>query len=243
MGGGFTLINITASIMMAFLVQSCGSSVSGEVRDAESERPIANARVDLVNVGWGKRSGQLVWDAEKRASSISDENGRFAFNATGGGSLRVVAPGGAPAEARLCARSPTIVRVGGPYPELRANRRLLFNLNGTASKATGKLHPLDGSANELGLRSSGSAFTDGLGFHVEADGGVRFIEGTGAIPPAPPPPYERVVELDLGADCGWLFVRFGEKMVAVIEVAPLSWEQDPGQAKRYVMLYTPLPSN
>ena len=243
MRGAVSLLKYSAPILMAVLLQACGPTVSGEVRDAGSEQPIPQARVDLIDVGWGQRDGQLVWDAEKRASSTSGADGRFAFNETGGGSLRVAAPGGARVEARLCSRSPTIVRVGGPYPDLRADRRLIFNPDGAAASATDKSHPLDGSADDLGLRGSGSAFKDGRGLRIEADGGVQFVEGTGAIPPPPPLPYDRVIELDLGAACGWLFVHHGEKTVAVIEVAPLGWEQDPGQPRRYVMLYTPLPPN
>ena len=243
MRGAFAHFKNTVPLVMASVLQACGPTVSGEVRDAASERPIAQARVDLIDVGWGQRDGQLVWDAEKRASSTSGADGRFAFDESGGGSLRVAAPGGARVEARLCPRSPTIVRVGGPYPELRADRRLIFDPSGAAASAADKSNPLDTSASYLGLRGSGSAFGDGRVLRIEADGGVRFIAGTGAIPPPPPLPYDRVIELDLGAACGWLFVYHGEKTVAVIEVAPLGWEQDPGQPRRYVMLYTPLPPN
>ena len=241
MRGAITLIKNPSLLVVALLMPACGPTVSGEIRDAASERPISRARVDLIDVGWGQRGGHLVWDAEQRATSMSDERGRFVFSQAGGGRLRVVTAGGVRAEARICSRSPTIVRVGGPYPELRADRRLLFTPMGTRSRSANRPQPMNGSADDLGLRGSGSAFNDGATLRIEAAGGVRFVAGTGAIPRAPPPPYERVIELDLDSDCGWLFVRLGEKTVAVIEVAPLSWEQDPGQPKRYVLLYTPLP--
>ena len=241
MRGAFAHLKNSVPLVMAFVLQACGPTVSGEVRDAESERPIAQAQVDLIDVGWGQRNGQLVWDAEKRASSTSGADGRFAFNKSGGISLRVAAPGGARVEARLCPRSPTIVRVGGPYPELRANRRLIFDPNGAGASAAEKPHPPDKSANDLGLRGSGSAFKDGRVLRIEADGGVRFIAGTGAIPPPPPLPYDSTIELDLGADCGWLFIYLGERAAAVIEIALLVSEQNPGQPWRYVMFYTPLP--
>lgn len=243
MRAAFALIKNIVPLVMASVLQACGPTVSGEVRDAASEQPIAQARIDLVDVGWGQRDRQLVWDAEKRATSTSGADGRFAFDKTGGVSLRVMAPGGTRVEARLCPRSPTIVRVGGPYPDLRADRRLIFDPNGAAASAADKSQPLDTSADDLGLRGSGSAFNDGRALRIEADGGVEFVAGTGAIPPPPPLPYHRAIELDLGADCGWLFVHSGEKPVAVIEVALLGSEQNPGQPRRYVMLYTPLPLN
>ena len=241
MRGAFAHIKNSVPLVMASVLQACGPTVSGEVRDAASERPIAQARVDLVSFGWGQRDGQLVWDAEKRATSISGADGRFAFDKTGGVSLRVMVPGSARVETRLCSKSPNIVRVGGSYPNLRADRRLIFDPNGAAASAADKSQPLDTSADDLGLRGSGSAFNDGRVLRIEADGGVKFVAGTGAIPPPPPLPYNRAIELDLSADCGWLFIHSGEKAVAVIEVALLGSEYNPGQPPRYVMSYTPLP--
>lgn len=208
----------------ALVVGGCGQHVSGVVQEAASGRPVANAVVELSNTGWGLRNGQLVWDAEKVSSTTTDERGRFAFDADGGINLRVRATHHAPVATSLCARSPMIVRIGGPYAGLRTDRRLLPDSDGA-----------------LGLTVSPGPGDNEYRLRVEAKGGVRFVEGTGAIPPPPPLPYAGAVELDLRSDCGWLFVSDGASPIAVIQAGALGWEQDPGGARRWVMLYTPLP--
>jgi hypothetical protein len=226
---------------VAILAGGCAPGVSGDVKDATTGRTIAGAEVELFNSGWGFRDGQLVWDAEKISRTTTDAQGRFQFDRSGGTGLRVAAPGYAKlVAASLCSRSPMTVYVGGPYAELRADRRLLFGRNGrgAAGMKTGYRH--EATADELGLRLSGTAFTDGYALRVESKGGVRLVRGSGAIPVPPPLPYDHIVDLDLAADCGWLFVSDGVSPFAVIQIAPLGWEQEPGQPRRWVMSYTPL---
>lgn len=218
----------------ALLLAGCGQHVSGIVRDAATDRPLAGAVIELRNTGWGFREGQLVWDAEKISRVTTGADGRFEFDEDGGVNLRVRALRSKPVDASLCPRSPMVVRVGGPYPDLRADRRLLL---GTAARSE---DPRAATAKSLGLTASGSALGDGFGLRMEAEGGIHFVEGTGAIPPPPPLPYGRVVDLDLRYACGWMFVSDGASAIAVIQVGGIAWEQDPGGARRWVMLYTPL---
>lgn len=235
--------SIGVPIAAAFLVCGCAPRVSGIVQDAASGRAIAGAAVELGNTGWGVRDGQVVWDAENNARTTTDADGRFQFDESGGVRLRVAAPGHAEVVASLCPRSPMTVRVGGPYPELRADRRLLFGGNGQAADQSGGGSTQASTGDDLGLGVSGTAFTGGSGLRMEARGGIRLVRGTGTVPAPPPLPYDRVVDLDLNSDCGWLFVSDGAAPVAVIQVGPLGWEEDPGQPRRWVMLYTPLPAD
>lgn len=226
---------------VAILVGGCAPGVSGVVKDAATGRTIADAEVELFNSGWGFRDGQLVWDAEKISRTTTDAQGRFQFGRSGGVGLRVTAPGFAQlVAASLCSRSPMTVYIGGPYPELRVDWRLIFGRDGRGAVDMKTGYKRETTTDELGLRLSGTAFTDGYALRVQSTGGVRLVRGTGAIPVPPPLPYDRVVDLDLAADCGWLFVSDGTSPIAVIGVAPLGWEQNPGQPRYWVMRYTPL---
>jgi hypothetical protein len=226
---------------VAILAGGCAPGVSGVVKDATTGRTIAGAEVELFNSGWGFRDGQLVWDAEKMSRTTTNAQGRFEFDRSSGIGFRVTAPGYAKVDGGPCPSSSTIY-VGGPYPGLRVDWRLLFGRDGrgSARMKTGFRH--EATADELGLRLSGTAFTDGYALRVESKGGVRLVRGSGAIPVPPPLPYDHMVDVDVAADCGWLFVSDGTSPIAVIAVAPLGWEQEPGQSRRWVMLYTPLPA-
>jgi hypothetical protein len=219
------------------LAGGCTGGVSGVVQDAGTSRPVAGATIELSNNGWGFRNGQLVWDAETISRAVTDPEGRFAFAADGGAGLRVSAPHQAIVRTSLCSRSPMIVRIGGPYPDLRADKRLFLD-PGLQSESDGAAQPA--SAQGLGLGVSASP-SDESRLRIEAKGGIAFIEGTGVIPAPPPLPYGRAVNLDLGSACGWLFVSDGAAPIAVIQVGGMGWEQEPGGPRRRVMLYTPLP--
>lgn len=224
------------------LATSCTPHVSGIVQDALTGRPVANARIELLDRGWGSSGGQLVWDADKISRTATDASGRFQFSQDGGTAFRVSALGYEPIETSLCGRSPMIVHIGGPHGELRADKRIFV---GPDVPTTGIAEPgsVEAVAEEdLGIRVTGSALDEGTGLRVVAEGGIRFVEGTGAIPAAPPPPYDKVISLDVASDCGWLFVRTDANRVAVIQIRPIGWEQKPGGARKWVMFYTLLPS-
>ena len=209
------------------------------MRDASTGQPIANATLQASNVRWGMRDGQLVWDKEKIATVTTGEDGAFRFDVDGGMNLRVRAIGYPDVETSFCPRD-TIVLIGGPDPQLKADRRLVF------------AHALDASdedrarppalPRDLGITAAGPAFGQGSTLRVEAQGGVKFVSGTGVIPPAPPLPYPRSVEIDFSRDCGWLFVSDGRSPVAVIEVRSPDGRQDPGGPWVWSMQYTPLPT-
>jgi len=227
-------------LILAIALGGCGKPMSGLVLDAATDKPLAAAIVDLQSVGWGNRQGRLVWDAGKSSQTKTDAGGRFDFTEGGGVSLNVHAPGYPKVSTNLCSRSPMIVRVGGPYSDLRADRRLIFDMAASPAK-TSDLAPPEATGADLGLRIPDANFDDLTRLQVEAKGGVRFIAGTGVIPSPPRLPYDQKVTLDPVADCGWLFVSDGTRPLAVIQVAPIGWEQAPGGPRRLVMLYTPLP--
>ena len=227
-----------ATVAAALLLAGgCTGQVSGVVQDAATARPVPGATIELNNNGWGFRDGQLVWDAEKISRATTDAQGRFSFVADGGVSLRISAPHRADIRTSLCPRSPMIVRIGGPYPDLRADKRLFLDPGPPTGDSGG---PQSASAEDLGL-SAPATTPDEFGLRIGAKGGIRYVEGTGTIPAPPPPPYDNVVNLDLKSACGWLFVSDGASPIAVIQVGGMAWEQEPGGPRRRVMLYTPLP--
>jgi hypothetical protein len=127
-----------------------------------------------------------------------------------------------------------LVRMGGPYPERKADRRLYLD---PAARSTLSRHTA--RAEDLGL-SVAPAAGDDSALRIRAKGGARFVEGTGSIPPAPPLPYDPVIDLNLRSACGWLFVSNGYAPIAVIRVDGMAWEQEPGGPRRRVMLYAPI---
>jgi hypothetical protein len=214
------------------------SGAGGTVRDAATGKPIANATLQASNYGWGRRNGQLVWDKEKVSAATSGPDGAFRFEVDGGTNLRVRASGYPEVLTSFCP-SDTLVLLGGPWPRLAANRRLIF-ADALDPGDAERTHP-PALARDLGLTASGPAPGDATELRIEARGGIRFVPGTGAIPPPPPLPYPHAVELDFRRDCGWLFVGDGQAAVAVIEARPPGARQKPGQPWSWVMLYAPLP--
>ena len=220
---------------LAALLGGCGS-IAGEVRDAATGKPVAGAVVKVSTTGWGRRDGQLVWDAETVHEARTGRDGHFRFSGIdGGGRLQVQSAVGQFDHGSLCPRS-QLVWVGGPNAELQTNRRLVF---------ADALEPDD----EDRTAPPALAGTLGLSGHFADDNsrgritgkGVSFVRGTGAIPPAPPLPYAQAVDVDFGADCGWIFVSDGVKPVAVIEARSPSGRQNPGEEWRWSMLFAMLP--
>lgn len=227
----------TCGIAALLLAGGCTEQVTGVVQDSGTGRPVPGATVELSRSGWGFPDGQLVWDAEKISHATTDAQGRFSFAAAGGVRLRVSAPRKASVRTSLCPRSPMIVRIDGPYPDMRADKRLFLDPGPPAGDGSGAQ---PASAEDLGL-SAPATSPDEFELRIDAKGGIRFIEGTGTIPAPPPLPYEHAVNLDLGSACGWLFVSDGASPIAVIQVGGMAWEQGPGGPRRRVMFYTPLP--
>lgn len=228
-------------IIIAVLAGGCAPGVSGFVRDAATERPVGGAIVELRDSGWGFRQNQLVWDAEKILRVTTDGIGRFEFKADQGQSLRVFAPHRPDVNASLCARSPMIVRIGGPFAGLTPDRRVIFEQERSFVSKRGLTSPYLAMVGDVELRASGGAFADEDDLRIESYGGVRFVEGTGTIPRPPAMPYDHSVELDLRSNCGWLFVSNGTAVFAVIWVGPLGLEEDRGSPRKWVLLYSALP--
>jgi hypothetical protein len=228
-----------APALAAALALAGCSRAAGTVRDAATGRPIAGATLQASNYGWGRRDGQLVWDQEKVSTTTSGKDGAFRFDVDGGTNLRVRAAGYPEIRTSFCSRD-TLVLLGGPYPGLEPNRRLVF-ADALGPGDADRARP-PALARDLGLTASGPAFGDGSALRLEATGGIRFVPGTGAVPPPPPLPYPPTVELDFGRDCGWLFVGDGRAAVAVIEARPPGGRQEPGGPWTWTMLYAPLPA-
>lgn len=134
-----------------------------------------------------------------------------------------------------------IIRVGGPYADIRVNQRLIFQQMSSAAANADHHSSYLAIVRDVAIQASGGAFADEDDLRIKTDGGVRFVPGTGTIPRAPPPPYDPSVKLDLSSNCGWLFVSNGSAPIAVIRVEHIAWEQNPSRARQWVMLYSPLP--
>ena len=232
-------VGLSAILLLAVLEAGCTRSATGIVRDANTGRPIANALLQTSNSVWGFRGGQPVWDNQSIATAQSGADGRFRFDVAGGTGLSVTAPGYPPVHTSFCPRE-TPVLMGGPYPQLLTDRRLII-AGELIAQDKDNLHP-PALASELGVRVSGSIFDKGSGLRVEGPG-VRFVPGTGAIPAAPPLPYPRSAEADLRRECGWFFITDGLRPVAVIEGRHPSGMQVPGGPWRWFLMYTRLPDS
>lgn len=226
---------LQVSILMA--LGGC-TGAAGVVRDASTGEPVAGAVLQTSNSVWGFRDGQLVWDKSKISVTTSGPDGAFQFEVGGGTGLRVKASGYPPLDTSFCPHD-TLVLLGGPYPGLSPNRRLVF-ADSLGPSDQDRVNP-PALAGDLKLRAAGPAFGDGSRLRIEAEGGVNFVPGTGAIPPAPPLPYPRSVEVDFSKDCGWLFVSDGNTVVAVLEARSPSGRRDPGQPWVWSLQFTPLP--
>lgn len=217
--------------LIALALAACGS-FHGEVHDGMTGRPVAGVTVSVSNTVWGIRDGQLVWDKEEVTTARTDERGRFVLPVAGGGGLRVDAPGYPPfGQGSLCPRSPMLVRIGGPYPDLKTDTRLVFDLDGRPVESS-----RDFDADRLGLKLESNS-PEGSRFQLSSRDGVQFVAGRGTIPLAPPLPYPKTIELETARDCGWIFVAQKGKAAAVIAADPPGLQQDPGQSPVRVMLF------
>ena len=227
---------MASTLVLAFLAQGCGSGLSGEVRDAISERPVANARVEVTTVGWGRREGDLVWDKSFTHAASTDARGRFKLDISAGGNLRVSASGYRMVESPVCSRSPMTVRVGGPFDGADLGRQLRTGIGPDGAQVgwrfggpgqSVRLAEADLAAERMPTAAIGTA-------RLRAPLGMVFVPGTGN-PPAPPANgYVQTLDVDL-LDCGWLFVRAPSSGLAAVRIGSFVLDE-PLEGGRFLML-------
>ena len=215
------------AFLAAALLGGCGS-IEGQVRDGGTKLPVVGAIVRVSTIGWGRRDGQLVWDAETVHEARTDQNGRFIFKGIdGGGRLQVQSAAGRFDHGVLCPRSPMLVWVGGPNSAVRTDRPLIIG----GEKARASFDDRRAmSTEQLGIRLSGGEPDKALGtLRSESAGGVAFIEGTGSVPEWPArSAFRTSAEMDMGRQCGWFFV-YTPLGRGVIDARHPGWTQNPGE--------------
>lgn len=223
------------AFLAAALLGACGS-IEGEVRDGATGQPVAGAIVRVSTTGWGRRDGQLVWDAETVHEARTDRNGRFLFEGIdGGGRLQVQSAAGKFDHGALCPTSPMLVWVGGPISAVRTDRPLI--IGGEKARASFEDRRAM-STDQLGVRLSGGEPGNASGsLRLESPAGVAFIAGTGSVPEWPEPAaFRPSAEMDMGRQCGWFFVNTPHGR-AVIDARPPGWTQNPGEEGFGVALF------
>lgn len=224
---------------LALGVAACSPAIRGEVRDATSNRPVANAEVEVTTRGWGSRDGGLVWDKDYAYQALSGPEGKFIVKgANGGHRLAVRAAGYRPVQTSLCSRSPMTVYVGGPWNGGDAVKLLSigtdaagarvgwrFGGNGAAvPEADADLVVLAGAEDGPSVQS------------LRAPYGMAFRPGTGNPPRAPQSGYTTERELDL-LDCGWLFVRTRDDGTFPVRVGSFGREEPLGGGRFLTLDY------
>lgn len=231
-------MRLTAAVLA--LLAGCSPAIEGTVLDAATDRPIADARVEIANSGWGVRNGQLVWDKEYRHAARSGADGQFLIKGVDGGHrLAVQADRYSPLETSLCSRSPMTVRVGGPFDGMDLARQLRIEvIDGGGSQGWQfEEHAAAQSADaDLSLVSHREKGTVTL----RAPSGIRFVSGTGNPPAPPQSAYVKELELDL-LQCGWLFVRF-EGGLAAVSTGSIATEELPEGGRSLLMSYGVAPA-
>lgn len=225
----------TMAMGAALLLAACGS-IEGIVRDAATGQPVPGATVALTYSN--DPSGFFFGNKIERTATGAD--GRFAIGQDGGLSLTVSLPDGRRESTVLCPRSPMTVYIGGLYPHVKLNRPLVPVASGQPS--AGDLPgPGRMEAGALGLSVRRPHDEQGRALAIEAEGGVAFVSGTGAIPPAPPLPYPKAVSLDFRKDCGWIFVEHQGRVAAVIEARPPLLLSLPNGYREMTLMFAELP--
>ncbi|WP_309662815.1 carboxypeptidase-like regulatory domain-containing protein [Sphingomonas sp.] len=224
-------------LLSTIVLSACSPTVSGEVRDATSDQPIAHAMVEVTTSGWGVRGGGLVWDKDFSYRAQSGPDGHFRIaGADGGHRLSVSAPGYPPVQTSLCSRSPMTIWVGGRFDGADFGKTLSLGDGGNRIRmgwrfsGAGRKAPESGSdLVALGLPSADKSVTS-----FRAPLGVAFRSGTGNPPQAPQSGYAVEQTLDL-LDCGWLFVRTGDSGTVPVKIGSFGLDEPPGEG-RYLML-------
>ncbi|MEO6581361.1 MAG: carboxypeptidase-like regulatory domain-containing protein [Sphingomicrobium sp.] len=217
---------------------ACSPSVSGEVRDATTNRPIAGAVVAVASSGWGVRDGGLVWDKESSHQAHSGPNGEFRIAGTDGGHRLAVRAAGFPAlQTALCSRSPMTVYVGGPFDGGDFGK--LLSLGAGADKGRtgwrfsgGGSRVAEADAEMVVLRTP--AVGDAVAA-FRAPFGMAFRAGTGNPPQAPRSGFATDRTLDLLGDCGWLFVRTRNAGTVPVRIGSFGLDEPP-EGGRWLML-------
>ena len=219
-------------------------SLSGEVRDATTNRPIANAVVEVTNSGWGVRDGGLVWDKDYSRGSQTGEDGKFRVTGVDGGHrLAVRAPGFPAVQTSLCSRSPMTVYVGGPFDGGDFGK--LLSLGAGADKRRSgwrfsgggqKVAEADAELTVLRTPSAGDAVTS-----FRAPFGMAFRAGTGNPPQAPRSGYDTDQTLDLLNDCGWLFVRTRDAGEVPVRIGSFGLDEPPEGGQWLMLTYAAPP--
>lgn len=223
---------------VTILLAACSPAVSGEVRDAASDRPIANAEVEVTTSGWGVRDGGLVWDKEYSYRARSGPDGRFRIEGVDGGHRLTVSAAGYPlVQTSLCTRSPITVYIGGPFDGADFGKNLLLGAGADGTRMGwrfsdgGRTVPQGGAELAVGrLPSAGNAVTS-----FRAPFGMVFRAGTGNPPLAPETGYATNRTLDLLSDCGWLFVRTRDAGTVPVLIGSYGVDQ-PIEGGRYLIL-------
>lgn len=223
------------AVLAAALLAGCGS-IEGQVRDGGTKQPVVGAIVRVSTIGWGRRNGQLVWDAETVHEARTDRSGRFMFKGIdGGGRLQVQSAAGRFDHGALCPRSPMLVWVGGPNSAVRTDRPLVIG-GEKARTSFGDRRAV--STEQLGIKlSGGDPDKAGGTLRLEAAGGVAFIEGTGSVPEWPArSEFQAAAQMESARQCGWFFV-YTPLGRAVIDGRHPGWTQNPGEDGFKVTLF------
>jgi hypothetical protein len=228
----------------AIALAACTRSVSGEVRDATSDRPIANAEVMVTTSGWGTRDGSLVWDKDYHYRAHSGPDGKFRVKGVDGGHRLTVNAAGYPAvQTSLCSHSPMTIWVGGPFDGADLGKNLSLGAGADGARlgwrfsGGGRTVP-ESDAELVALRSptDGNAVTS-----FRAPFGMVFRAGTGNPPQAPHSGYATLRTLDLLSDCGWLFVRTRDAGTVPVRVGSYALDQPPDGGRYLILGYAALP--
>lgn len=227
-----------ALLGLATVLAACTRSVSGDVRDATSDRPVAQAVVEVTTSGWGVRDGGLVWDKDHSYRAETGGDGKFRVEGVDGGHrLAVRAPGYPAVQTSLCSRFPMTVYVGGPFDGGNFGKLLSIGTTETGARVgwrfSGKGAQVPEADAELIALRPGSA--DNATMPLRAPLGMAFRPGTGNPPQAPLSGYQTERTLDLLRDCGWLFVRTRDAGTVPVKIGSFGLDEPLGGG-RYLML-------
>lgn len=232
-------------LLSTILVGACSPTVSGEVRDATSDRPVAHAVVEVTTSGWGMRDGGLVWDKDYAYRAETGGDGTFRVKGVDGGQrLAVRAPGYPALQTSLCSRSPMTVYVGGPFDGGDFGQLLSVGTNAAGARVGwrfgGKGVQVPEADAELIALRPGSM--DNAMMPLRAPLGMAFRPGTGNPPQEPQAGYATERTLDLLDDCGWLFVRTRSAGTVPVRIGSFGLDEPPGEGRYLMLTYAAVPA-